>query len=92
MVHLLDARHPPTSLDQELLAWLDEAKAPTVLVANKFDKLKASQHEKAIKAIRNGLDLDEEALVIPFSSVTKEGVRELWRVIEDSMGNRRDGH
>ena len=45
--------------------------------------VKRSIRQKHLKAIREGLNLDEDALIIPFSSVTSEGVRELWEVIQE---------
>lgn len=86
VVHLIDARHPPTRNDHELLALLEEARVPTLLVATKFDKLKRSQRARTLEVVRAQLDLDEEALIIPFSAVTGEGVRELWRIITEQVG------
>lgn len=85
VVQLIDARHPPTANDHELLALLDEARVPTLLVATKFDKLNQSERHRSIKAIRKEFELDEEAAVIPCSSVTGEGIRELWGIIEEQL-------
>jgi len=85
VAHLIDSRHPPTPNDHELLALLEEARVPTLLVATKFDKLKSSQRKPAIDAIRADLELDDDALVIPFSSVTGQGVKELWDVVEGCL-------
>ena len=83
---LLDARHRPTALDHDMLALLEEAEAPTLVVATKIDKLKRSQRAAQLRIIREELELDEGALVLPCSGVTGEGVRELWEVIDEALG------
>jgi GTP-binding protein len=80
---LLDARHKPTQRDLDLLELLGEAGLPTVIVATKVDKLKRAERTRALRVLRETLDLDEESLLIPFSAVTGEGCRELWQVIEE---------
>jgi len=84
-VHLIDARHKPTALDHELLDLLEDAEVPTVIVATKFDKLKRGQRPRAIATIRNELELDADAVILPFSSVTGEGVHELWAIIAEQL-------
>lgn len=82
---LLDARHKPTELDIQIIDLLDDAEKPTLIVATKIDKLKRGQRAKQMKLIREALGLDEDALVLPCSAVTGEGVRELWQVIDDIL-------
>ena len=82
---LVDARHEPTAQDHEMLAILDEAEVPTLVVATKIDKLKRSQRKTNLERIRRSLDLDDDALVLPFSGVSKEGLRELRDVIDDCL-------
>ena len=79
---LVDARHKPTEKDLDMLSLLDEAKVPTLIVATKYDKLKAMERKKNIELIHTTLELPEEALVSPYSAVTGEGRSELWDVIE----------
>jgi len=82
---LVDARHTPTAQDYHMLSILEEAEVPTLVVATKVDKLKRSQRARQLDHIRRDLDLGDDGLLIPFSSVTREGVKELWRVIEDLL-------
>lgn len=85
VVHLVDARHAPTNQDIDMLSILDEAQVPTLIVATKFDKLKNSERKKNIKRIRDTLELDDEAVILPFSSETGEGRKELWSYISDFL-------
>lgn len=83
---LVDARHKPSALDLDMLSLLDEAAAPTLVVATKIDKLKQSERQANLTLIRETLQLDEEAFILPFSSVTREGLAPLWEVIDEQLG------
>ncbi len=85
VVLLVDARHQPTEKDAEMMDILDEAKVPTLIVATKVDKLKRSERKRNLERIRNAFELDEDALIIPFSSINGEGHKDLWNVIEDIL-------
>jgi len=84
-VHLIDARHPPTPRDHELLGLLEEAAVPTLIVATKADKLKQSERTTLSKRLRDYLGIDETALVVPCSMVTREGIGEIWEVVEHQL-------
>ena len=86
VIQLLDARHGPTDNDLDMLALLEEAQAPTLVVATKIDKLRHAERERNLAAIRKTLDLDQDALLIAFSAVTGEGVNPIWQVIESQLG------
>ncbi|MBN2311254.1 MAG: YihA family ribosome biogenesis GTP-binding protein [Candidatus Hydrogenedentes bacterium] len=83
--HLIDSRHEPTPRDHELLDLLDTAQVPTLIVATKVDKLRASQLAAVPKQIRKHLGLDNDALVVPYSSITRHGLRDLWDVIDEAL-------
>ena len=78
---LVDARHPAQKLDQAMLASLQQASIPAIVVATKVDVLKRSQRAKKLKVLRNGLMVSK---LIPYSSVTKEGVDALWSIFDHS--------
>jgi len=82
-VMLLDARRKPSELDEDMLALLDEAEVPTLVVATKIDKLKRGQRRSSLETIAKTLDLSEDALILPFSAVTDEGRKPLWEIIEE---------
>jgi GTP-binding protein len=86
VVSLVDARHKPSELDIEMLALLDEAKVPTLIVATKVDKLKATERRDKFRLIRHTLDLHPEAELLAFSSVTKEGLPQLRSIVAEHAG------
>jgi len=85
LIQLIDARHEPTKLDIENVARMRRTGRPLCVVFNKADKLKSSVAHKTLKAGVKLLDLPEDAAVIPFSSVSGVGKRELWAWITDTL-------
>lgn len=83
VVQLVDSRHKPTDKDLDMLSILDEAQVPTLIVATKIDKLKRSERKKNLKRIQTEMGLDDDAVIIPFSSENGEGRKELWAYIND---------
>jgi len=81
VVQLVDARHGPTDADHQMLEFLADLGAPTLVVLTKIDKLKRSQRAKQLTTIARDLGLDMEQIV-PFSSVTGEGRDPLLRALE----------
>lgn len=89
-IHLIDGRHAPMKNDIEMVSLLDEAEVPTLIVATKVDKLSKAQRDRTIGEIRSVLELEEDAYIIPFSSVTGEGVGPVLEIIEEFIEKPRD--
>lgn len=85
IILLIDIRHEPGENDRMMYDWLKHYGYKIIIVATKSDKLKRSQLQKHIVMLRKSLQLDKEDLLIPFSSETKDGRDELWKVIEDEI-------
>jgi GTP-binding protein len=69
VVVIMDARHPATDLDRQLLAWLGEQQVLVLL--SKADKLSRAEQAAALRVAR-----PLSAHVQLFSSVTRQGVEE----------------
>ncbi len=82
VVVLVDGRHPPTRLDEEMLELLEEAERPVLIVATKVDKLKQAERSRVPKVVREKLDLDEEVEIVPVSAETKAGMKDLWEILD----------
>ena len=80
-VQIVDIRHKPTADDVTMYSWLRDSGCPSVVVANKLDKLKKSQVEPALALIRETLELPEDTLLIPFSAEKGTGREELIRAL-----------
>lgn len=79
---LIDIRHDPSMNDKSMYEWILYNGYHPVIIATKADKLKRSQLQKHVKAIKTGLELDSETKIIPFSAETKQGKEEIWELIE----------
>ena len=76
VVLLLDVRHDPSEEDLQMLDFLADLGAPTVVVLTKIDKLKPRQVAERVHAIAVALRLEDDQ-VIPFSAETNAGRDEL---------------
>ena len=79
---LVDIRHEPSANDKTMYDWVVYNGFRPVIIATKLDKIKRSQVQKQIKLIREGLAVKPGTTIIPFSAQTKQGVEEVWAVIE----------
>ena len=82
---LIDIRHEPSANDKLMADWIQSQGYIPVIIATKADKLNRSQISKHIKMMREGLGLEKDITVIPFSSVTKQGREEIWGLIEQMI-------
>ena len=78
---IVDARHKPTANDVTMANWFQQSGRPYVVVANKMDKLKKSEIEPNLAAIRETLSLEETTPMIPFSAEKGQGREELLAMI-----------
>lgn len=83
---LVDIRHDPSENDKMMYNWIVDNGFRPVIIATKLDKLKRSQVAKHVKAVRTGLGLREDDILISFSSETKQGLDVLWETVESYIG------
>ena len=76
VVQLLDVRHHPSEEDLQMLDFLAEIEAPTIVVLTKIDKLRPREVPERVHEIAVALRL-EDAQMIPFSAETNQGRDEL---------------
>lgn len=82
---LIDIRHDPSANDKMMYEWVVAQGYHPIIIATKLDKLKRSQVQKNIKAIKQGLGLLPGTVVIPFSAETKQGREEIWELIDSYL-------
>ena len=83
---LVDIRHEPSANDKQMYDWILHNGYEPIIIATKLDKLKRSQVQKSIKAVREGLKLPKEGILIPFSAETKQGREEIWNLMDELTG------
>jgi len=79
VVVIVDARHPPTPLDQEMGAWLQAARIPQLVVMTKADKITRGAWRRSREIAAAALGIRNPNEVLLFSAVTGEGEEELWQ-------------
>jgi len=98
---LVDMRHAPTKLDIAMAETIRFLELQLVVLATKADKLKTNERKKNISLIEKTLSMGGDDILIPFSSVTKEGKEEVldllsqvsegFHKVNDLEGGKEDG-
>lgn len=83
VILLVDSRHKPTDDDIMMLSFIRQVCKRAVVVATKFDKLKPSQRDEALKTVITTLNLKGDDIIIPFSAVKGTGVEEFWAYVNE---------
>lgn len=84
MIHIVDMRHKPTKDDIEMIEYARSFNIKTIVVATKYDKVKASERAKNTKIIKESLKINDKSLYL-FSSETRFGLNELWQAITETI-------
>ena len=82
---LIDIRHDPSANDKMMYDWIVSNGYKPVIIATKLDKINRSQVQKHVKMVREGLGMEKDGIIIPFSAETKQGRDEIWDLIEGSL-------
>ncbi|MCR5097409.1 MAG: ribosome biogenesis GTP-binding protein YihA/YsxC [Lachnospiraceae bacterium] len=79
---LVDIRNPVSELDKQMYDWINYLELQPIIIATKADKINRSQLDKHLKMVREGLGASEDDILIPFSSVTKLGLDDIYDLME----------
>lgn len=83
VILLLDSRRVPNEMDLQMFQWILAVTGyEPIVIITKMDKLKRSQHAKAIKEIREKLGASKDCMMIPFSAETKSGREEFLELVD----------
>lgn len=82
---LIDYRHKPTEDDILMYNFLKYYNLDVTVVATKYDKVGTSSRANQDKEIMKTLELDKEKGFVHFSSTTKKGREEIYRIIEENL-------
>lgn len=83
---LIDIRHEPSANDKQMYDWIMSNGFHPIVIATKLDKIKRSQVAKQVKLVKEGLGVDKDTIVIPFSAETKQGREEIYDLIDRLIG------
>ena len=82
---LIDIRHEPSANDKMMYDWIVHNGFTPVIIATKSDKIKRSQLQKNLKCIRTKLEMPKEAIIFPYSALSKQGREEILDYIESVL-------
>ncbi|MEZ5306791.1 MAG: ribosome biogenesis GTP-binding protein YihA/YsxC [Pyrinomonadaceae bacterium] len=74
-IQIVDVRHKPSSLDQQLYDWLAFHHKNSLIVATKSDKLSNNKLKNSLELIGKCMP---ESPILPFSSHTGKGIEGVW--------------
>ncbi|HMM47162.1 MAG TPA: ribosome biogenesis GTP-binding protein YihA/YsxC [Thiobacillaceae bacterium] len=83
MVLIMDARHPLTPLDRQMLDWFAPSGKPVHILLSKADKLSNSERMLTLRRVREDVAARENVSVQLFSSLSRQGADEAAALIED---------
>lgn len=79
---LIDIRHDPSVNDKDMYEWIVHNGFEPIIIATKSDKISRGQIDKHLKAIRVGLKTRPGTIMIPFSSLNKNGLDKVYEVLD----------
>ncbi|HEX2164615.1 MAG TPA: ribosome biogenesis GTP-binding protein YihA/YsxC [Thermoanaerobaculia bacterium] len=91
VVLLVDAKVGATPLDVQAYDYLAGFGVPLLVAATKADKLGRGRGQQAVAEVRRALGIAAgpgATPVVPVSSKTGDGIRELWRAIDERLTSR----
>jgi len=84
-ISLVDFRHEPSKEDIAMFELYKHYEIPVLVVCTKKDKVNRSQHAKHEAMIRKTLNMDEDDIMVVYSSLTHEGRDEVHEIIDDLL-------
>lgn len=85
---LIDVRHAPSANDKMMYDWMVYQGFDPIIIATKLDKIKRSQIQKQVRLVREGLGMEKESILIPFSAQTKQGREEIWDLMDSIVESK----
>ncbi len=82
---LIDIRHAPSENDRIMYNWILDRGYQPIIIATKLDKIKRSQIDKQKKLICDTLDVVDDTIVIPYSSLNKQGREEIYELLDNLL-------
>ena len=82
---LIDIRHDPSANDKQMYQWMRHYGFDPIIIATKLDKINRSQIQKQLKAIRVDLEAQKDTIIIPYSSLSKQGREEIYDLLDSIL-------
>lgn len=84
VVHLVDIRHSPTTLDQDFFFWMATNEMPFCVLLSKADKLSNNKIASSKAEVHKILaEMNIEVPILAYSSESKRGIKEIQNLITE---------
>jgi GTP-binding protein len=84
VIQFVDIRHDPSKQDIQMFDFVKQSTGfEPIVILTKVDKIKRSQVKKQAADIRKCLNATENCVMIPFSAETKQGLQEIYKIVDD---------
>ena len=84
-IHVVDARHEPTRLDQVMQAWLKAKEIPNIVTATKADKLSGNARARVARSLAARFANGPMIPPLLVSSQTGMGIKQLWKLADPML-------
>jgi len=86
ILHLVDIRHKPSSLDEDFFYWLGANRMPFAVILNKADKLSRNKQNQSRFRLERILDeMNIEVPIVVVSSEKRNGIDEVQNLITEFL-------
>ena len=82
IIFLIDIRHDPTENDKLMYDYIFKTNLPSIVIANKADKIAITKVDDIVKNLQNTLNPLHDIAFLPFSSERKIYSDNVWNEIE----------
>lgn len=84
VLHVIDARHPPSVLDEEFFFWLATERIPFSVVLSKADKISKNKVQQAKSRLKKLLyNMNIEVPILSYSAENKDGISDIKQLIDE---------
>lgn len=85
VVLIVDIRHEPTAQDLIMYEWIKAFDFKGIVIATKADKVSKGKYQSRVKDIKNKLEINDEDLIIPYSSSKKLNQDKVWNSFKEIL-------
>lgn len=84
ILHVVDARHDPSQLDEDFFYWMGMNEKPFAVVLSKSDKISKNKVNQAKAKVRRIMkEMNIEVPILPYSAESREGIPEITDLINE---------
>ena len=83
IILLIDIRHKPSENDLLMYEYVKNTGLPYIVVTTKADKIAVTKVGNAVEEIKNYLEIEDNQIILPFSTERKIYSDDIWNEIEE---------